>query len=62
LNTSHWIACIALSLLLMEGFLLSVFPGQVQAALQEIEPRALQWAGLAETVLAAALLTGLLLN
>ena len=62
MNASHWIACTALSMLLLEGFVLSVFPTQVREALQNMEPRALQWAGMAETVLAAALLMGLLLQ
>ena len=49
----------AASLFLIEGFLFTVFPEQVLAALREAEPRVLQIAGLIETVVAASLLASL---
>jgi hypothetical protein len=47
---------IAASLFLLEGFMFSLFPQEVLAALREAEPRALQIAGLVETIIAASLL------
>lgn len=50
------IMIIAASLFLLEGFMFSLFPQEVLAALREAEPRALQIAGLVETIIAASLL------
>jgi hypothetical protein len=47
---------IGASLFLLEGFMFSLFPEQVLAALRETEPRMLQIAGLIETIVAASLL------
>jgi len=46
-------------LFLLEGFLFSLFPEQVLAALREAEPRTLQIAGLIESLVAASLLASL---
>lgn len=53
---------LALTLFLAEGFTLSVFPVQFREFLLEMEPRMLQAAGLAETVIAACLMAGIWLN
>lgn len=53
------IMLVAASLFLLEGFMFSLFPEQVLAALREAEPRMLQIAGLIETVVAASLLASL---
>ncbi|HEX4148460.1 MAG TPA: hypothetical protein VHY20_05710 [Pirellulales bacterium] len=58
----RWIMVIALTLFLAEGFTLSVFPTQFKEFLQQMEPRLLQAAGLAETIIAAGLMAGILLN
>lgn len=47
------------SLFLLEGFMFSLFPAQVLAVLREAEPRALQIAGMIETLVAAALLASI---
>jgi|DewCreStandDraft_4_1066084.scaffolds.fasta_scaffold217920_1 hypothetical protein len=59
---AHYIAVFTLSLLLVEGFILSVFPSQFRDFLIETDPRSLQVAGLIETVVVAGLLAGLLLQ
>ena len=46
-------------LFLLEGFLFSLFPEQILAALREAEPRTLQIAGLIESLVAASLLASL---
>jgi hypothetical protein len=51
---------LGLGLFLLEGFTLAVFPAQFQRLLAEADPRALQVAGLLETLLALGLLTGIL--
>lgn len=56
----RWIMLVALSLFLAEGFALSVFPGPIKELISQLEPRSLQTAGLVETVLAAALIAGVL--
>ena len=56
----RWIMLVALTLFLAEGFALSVFPAQVKDVISQLEPRSLQAAGLLETVLAAALIAGVL--
>lgn len=53
---------IALSVFLIEGFALAVFPAQFKQMLVELEPRWLQALGLAETILAAALIAGIVLG
>ncbi|HEX7379952.1 MAG TPA: hypothetical protein VF278_22705 [Pirellulales bacterium] len=51
----------ALSLLLAEGFVLSVFPRQFKELLTEADPKMLQAAGLAETVVVVVLMAGIIL-
>ena len=58
----RWMTLVALTLFLAEGFTLSMFPAQFKEFLLEADPRLLQAAGLAETVLAAGLIAGLLLG
>jgi len=53
---------VALTIFLAEGFTLSVFPAQFKEFLMEVEPRYLQAAGLAETIIAAGLMAGILLT
>ncbi|HEY2839946.1 MAG TPA: hypothetical protein VGJ26_12400 [Pirellulales bacterium] len=53
---------IALTLLLAEGFALSVFPAQFKQMLIEANPRALQAIGLIETVVSVGLIAGILLT
>jgi uncharacterized protein YjeT (DUF2065 family) len=53
---------LALTLLLAEGFALSVFPVQFKQMLTEANPRALQAIGLIETVVAVGLIAGILLT
>jgi|GEM_PF-3211340 len=52
----RWVSVAVLTLFLLEGFVLSVFPEQFKAMLSEAEPRSLQVAGFFETTLAIALL------
>lgn len=56
----RWIMLVALSLFLAEGFALSVFPAQFRDLISQLEPKSLQALGLVETVLAAALIAGVL--
>ena len=58
----RWMMLVALTLFLAEGFTLSVFPTQFKEFLVELEPRYLQAAGLAETIIAAGLMAGILLT
>jgi hypothetical protein len=58
----QWIMLLALTLFLAEGFTLSVFPAQMQQMLAEIDPRVLQMAGLVETIVAVALMAGILVG
>lgn len=58
----RWIMLVALGLFLAEGFALSVFPVQFRDLVSQLEPRALQAAGLLETVVAAALMVGVILG
>jgi hypothetical protein len=53
---------LALTLLLAEGFALSVFPVQFREMLIEANPRALQAIGLIETVVSVGLIAGILLT
>ncbi len=59
---TQWITVAALSLLLVEGFVLSVFPQQVKQLLEDAEPSLLQILGLTETVIATGLIVGLMLS
>jgi len=56
------IMLVALTLFLAEGFTLSVFPAQFKEFLMEVEPRYLQAIGLAETIIAAGLMAGILVT
>jgi len=62
MDIAHWVTLIALTLFLMEGFTLSVFPAQFQEFLTQADPRTLQAMGLVETVLAVALIAGILVG
>jgi uncharacterized protein YjeT (DUF2065 family) len=62
MNTLEWIALAALSMILIEGFALSLFPEQIRQLLAESDPRALQFAGLAETIFGVGLVMVLLLR
>jgi uncharacterized protein YjeT (DUF2065 family) len=53
----RWVSVGVLSLFLLEGFVLSVFPEQFKQMMSEAEPRTLQVAGFFETILAIGLLT-----
>lgn len=61
MDAGRWLTVIALSLLLAEGFALSVFPRQFKELLTEADPRMLQAAGLAETVIAVVLMAGIIM-
>lgn len=61
MDAGRWLTVIALSLLLAEGFALSVFPRQFKELLTEADPRFLQAAGLAETVIAVVLMAGIIM-
>lgn len=59
MNAMKIIMVLGASIFLLEGFLFSLFPEQVLAAIREAEPRTLQIAGMIETVIAASLLASL---
>jgi uncharacterized protein YjeT (DUF2065 family) len=61
MDAARWLTVLALSLLLAEGFTLSVFPRQFKELLTEADPRLLQAAGLAETVVAIVLMAGIIM-
>jgi hypothetical protein len=56
------IMLLALTLFLAEGLTLSMFPTQFREFLLQMDPRLLQAVGLAETILAAGLMAGILLD
>ena len=62
MEPARWITILALTLFLAEGFTLTVFPRQFKAFLVEADPRALQMLGLIETVIAAGLITGIVIG
>ena len=57
---ANWIAITAVLFILLEGFVLSVFPEQFKHLLAQADARALQTAGVMETLIAVCLLGGLL--
>jgi uncharacterized protein YjeT (DUF2065 family) len=57
-----YLALLLLTLLMVEGFVLSVFPRQFQQMVAEIDPRALQAGGLVETILALGLAAAVVLG
>ncbi|HJT32983.1 MAG TPA: hypothetical protein VJ783_13160 [Pirellulales bacterium] len=59
MDGTRWMTILALTLLLAEGVALSFFPRQFKELLTEADPRWLQAAGVAETLIAAALLAGI---
>lgn len=61
MDASRWLTLMALSLLLAEGFTLSVFPRQFKELLTEADPHMLQAAGLLETVVAVVLMAGIVM-
>lgn len=61
MDAGRWLTVIALSILLAEGFALSVFPRQFKELMTEADPRLLQAAGLAETVIAVVLMAGIIM-
>ncbi len=62
MDAVRWIMVLALALFLAEGFALSVFPVQFRDLVSQLDARTLQTAGLMETVLAAALIVGVILG
>jgi uncharacterized protein YjeT (DUF2065 family) len=56
----RWVTFGVLTLFLLEGFVLSVFPQQFKQMLSEAEPRSLQAAGFLETILAIGLMAAAL--
>lgn len=62
MEPARWITILALTLFLAEGFALTVFPRQFKALLVEADPKALQLLGLIETVIAAGLITGIVIG
>lgn len=60
MDGTRWVTILALTLLLAEGVALSFFPQQFKELLTEADPRWLQVAGVAETLIAAALIAGIL--
>lgn len=61
MDAGRWLTIIALSILIAEGFALSVFPRQFKELMTEVDPRLLQAAGLAETVIAVVLMAGIIM-
>lgn len=53
---------IALTLFLVEGFVLAVFPAQFKEFMSEANPRLLQWTGLVETVLVLGVMAAIVLG
>ncbi|HEY1602300.1 MAG TPA: hypothetical protein VGG64_22050 [Pirellulales bacterium] len=62
MDVARWVTLIALTLFLVEGFTLSVFPTQFKEFLAQADPRALQAMGLIETVAAVSLIAGILVG
>ncbi|HUY35200.1 MAG TPA: hypothetical protein VMV69_20815 [Pirellulales bacterium] len=62
MNPTQWMTVMGLTLFLVEGFTLSVFPRQFKEFLAEADPRVLQIAGLFETTVAAGLMAGIVLG
>lgn len=58
----RWITIAALTLLLTEGFALSLFPEQIRRLLTESDARSLQMAGLFETTVGVVLLVALFMQ
>lgn len=56
---ANWITITAVLFILLEGFVLSVFPEQFKQLLAQADSRSLQIAGVFETVIAVSLLGGL---
>jgi hypothetical protein len=56
----RWVTVGVLTLFLLEGFVLSVFPEQFKRMLSEADPGSLQVAGFLETILAIGLLASAL--
>ena len=62
MDGARWVTILALTFLLAEGVALSFFPRQFKELLSEADPRWLQAAGVAETLIAAALLAGIVIR
>ena len=62
MDVARIVTLVALTLFLLEGFTLSVFPQQFKEFLIEADPRAMQAMGLVETVLAVSLIAGILVG
>lgn len=62
MDLARWCTLFALTVLLAEGFTLSLFPEQFKAMLSQADPRTLQALGLVETVLALGLMAGIVLG
>jgi uncharacterized protein YjeT (DUF2065 family) len=57
---AHWITLTAVSFILIEGFVLSIFPEQFKQLLSQADARSLQIAGALETLIAVSLFAGLM--
>ncbi|MBS0207365.1 MAG: hypothetical protein JSS27_00290 [Planctomycetes bacterium] len=57
-----WIAWAALTMILLEGVTLAVFPQQVKQLLHDVDPLVMQIAGALETLIAVGLLTALVIS
>ena len=62
MDAVRWISLVAVTLLLAEGFALSLFPEQIRRLLTESDSRSLQIAGLFEATVGAVLFVALLLQ
>ena len=62
MEPARWLTVMALTLFLAEGFALTVFPRQFKTFLVEADPRTLQLLGLIETIVAAGLITGIVIG
>ncbi len=62
MDAIRWITLLALTLILAEGFTLSVFPAQFKEFLLHADPRTLQITGLVETLVALSLIAGILVS
>ncbi|MBL9089711.1 MAG: hypothetical protein JNL96_00700 [Planctomycetaceae bacterium] len=60
MDVVRWFTLTALTMFLLEGFVLSVFPNQFKEMLAAADPRTLQILGVFETVMAIGLMAGLL--
>lgn len=62
MDAVRWISLVAVTLLLAEGFALSLFPQQIRQLLIDSDSRSLQIAGLFEATVGAVLFAALMLG